>query len=417
MNILVIGSGGREHALVWKICQSPKVKQVLCAPGNPGIAEIAECVDISVEDIEGLLKFALDRKVDLTVVGPEIPLVLGITDRFNEKGLKVIGPNKACAEFEGSKAFTKRFLDKYRIPTAKYSEYTDLSKAIKGLDEYSLPVVIKADGLAAGKGVIIAETKEMAVDTLKEMMEALSFGDAGKKVVIEEFLRGTEASILCFVDGKTIIPMESAQDYKRIGNGDLGNNTGGMGSYSPNRLFNHELKQIVRKEILDPILKGFMAEGLDYKGILFVGLMVEDNHPKVLEFNVRFGDPETQSVLMRLDTDILDIFNSIVDGTLHEQNIVWNEKSSVCVVLASGGYPEAYERDKIITGLNKVKNSIVFHAGTKNLKGDIATWGGRVLGVTAIGDTIEEARNTAYEDIKKINFQDMYYRKDIACKS
>lgn len=414
MNILVIGSGGREHALVWKISQSSRVEKIYCAPGNPGIGQLAQCVNISVEDLDGLVSFAVENAVDLTVVGPEVPLVLGICDKFEEKGLKVIGPNKICSQFEGSKAFTKKFLEKYDISTAVYREYTDLDSALKGLDEFDLPVVVKADGLAAGKGVIIAETKDIARQTLKEMMGDLSFGEAGTKVVLEEFLSGTEASILCFVDGKNIVPMESAQDYKRIGDNDQGNNTGGMGTYSPNRLFDSHLNEIVKREVLDPIIKGFKDEGLDYKGILFIGLMIEENKPKVLEFNVRFGDPETQSVLVRLETDIVDIFESMIKGTLSTQEIKWSNKSAVTIVLASGGYPDRYEKGKVITGLEQIENSIVFHAGTKEKEGKIITDGGRVLGVTSIGDTTEEARDKAYEDVKKISFEGMQYRRDIA---
>lgn len=414
MNILVIGSGGREHALVWKISQSSRVEKIYCAPGNPGIGQLAQCVNISVEDLDGLVSFAVENAVDLTVVGPEVPLVLGICDKFEEKGLKVIGPNKICSQFEGSKAFTKKFLEKYDISTAAYREYTDLDSALKGLDEFDLPVVVKADGLAAGKGVIIAETKDIARQTLKEMMGDLSFGEAGTKVVLEEFLSGTEASILCFVDGKNIVPMESAQDYKRIGDNDQGNNTGGMGTYSPNRLFDSHLNEIVKREVLDPIIKGFKDEGLDYKGILFIGLMIEENKPKVLEFNVRFGDPETQSVLVRLETDIVDIFESMIKGTLSTQEIKWSNKSAVTIVLASGGYPDRYEKGKVITGLEQIENSIVFHAGTKEKEGKIITDGGRVLGVTSIGDTTEEARDKAYEDVKKISFEGMQYRRDIA---
>ncbi|MPW24956.1 phosphoribosylamine--glycine ligase [Alkalibaculum sp. M08DMB] len=414
MNILVIGSGGREHSLIWKIAQSPKVNEIYCAPGNPGISEFAKCVDVAVENIDDIIKFAKEKSIDITIVGPEVPLVMGITDKFNDEGLQVIGPNVTCAEFEGSKAFTKKFLDKYNISTAAYREYTDLNEALKGLEEFDIPVVIKADGLAAGKGVVIAQTKVEARQTLKDMMESLAFGDAGKKVVIEEFLTGIEASILCFVDGKTIVPMESAQDYKRIGDGDCGNNTGGMGTYSPNRLFNDELNKIVKDQILDPIMSGFIAEGLDYKGILFIGLMIENNTPKVLEFNVRFGDPETQSVLRRLETDIIDIFESIINSTLSEQEIKWSNKSAVCVVLASGGYPETYPKGMEITGLGQIQSSIVFHAGTQNRDGKIVTDGGRVLGVTAIGDTIEEARGKVYEDIKRISFEGMQYRTDIA---
>lgn len=414
MNILVIGSGGREHALAWKISQSTKVKKIYCAPGNAGISRLAECVDISVDDIEGLVQFAKKQAIDLTIVGPELPLVLGITNKFVENNLKVFGPDKICAQFEGSKAYTKKFLEKYNIPTARYNEYTNLEQAINEVESFGFPVVIKADGLAAGKGVIIAENIEVATKTLKEIMESFVFGDAGKKVIIEEFLTGIEASVLCFVDGKTIMPMESAQDYKRIYDGDKGNNTGGMGTYSPNKIFNEEINKIIRAQILDPIINGFIEEGLDYKGVLFIGLMIENNNPKVLEFNVRFGDPETQSILMRMDSDIIDVFESVINGSLSEQNVIWNKKTAVCVVLASGGYPEAYKKGKVITGIDEVKDSVVFHAGTKEYNGNTLTAGGRVLGVTAIGDSIEEARKKAYEDINKISFEGMQFRKDIS---
>ncbi|MFZ7121656.1 MAG: phosphoribosylamine--glycine ligase [Eubacteriaceae bacterium] len=414
MNILVVGSGGREHALAWKISQSPKVKKIYCAPGNAGISNLAECVDISVDDIEGLVQFAKKQAIDLTIVGPELPLVLGITNKFVENNLKVFGPDKICAQFEGSKAYTKKFLEKNNIPTARYNEYTNLEQAINEVETFGFPVVIKADGLAAGKGVIIAENIEVATKTLKEIMEAFVFGDAGKKVIIEEFLTGIEASVLCFVDGKTIMPMESAQDYKRIYDGDKGNNTGGMGTYSPNKIFDEEINKTIRAQILDPIINGFIEEGLDYKGVLFIGLMIENNNPKVLEFNVRFGDPETQSVLMRMDSDIIDVFESVINGSLSEQNVIWSKKTAVCVVLASGGYPEAYKTGKIITGIDEVKDSEVFHAGTKEYNGSTLTAGGRVLGVTAIGDSIEEARNKVYEDINKIYFEGMQYRKDIS---
>ncbi|MFZ7130988.1 MAG: phosphoribosylamine--glycine ligase [Eubacteriales bacterium] len=414
MKILIIGSGGREHALAWKIAQNPKVEKIYCAPGNAGISQLAECINIAVDDMEGLVQFAKDHAIDLTVVGPELPLVLGITNKFLENNLKVFGPDRDCAQFEGSKAFTKKFLDKYHIPTARYREYTDYHKAVEELEGFGFPVVIKADGLAAGKGVIIPQTKEEAVDALTAMMHTHVFGEAGEKVIVEEFLRGTEASILCFVDGKTIVPMESAQDYKRIYDNDLGGNTGGMGTYSPNKIFDKALDTTIRNEILEPIMKGFLAENLNFKGILFIGLMIEDGQPTVLEFNVRFGDPEIQSVLMRLETDIVDIFNSVVEGKLEEQEILWSSKKAVCVVLASGGYPEIYEKNKIIAGLDAVQKSIVFHAGTCLKDEKIITSGGRVLGVTALGDSIEEARKIVYKDIEKINFEGMQYRKDIA---
>ncbi|NTW70769.1 MAG: phosphoribosylamine--glycine ligase [Eubacteriaceae bacterium] len=414
MKVLVIGSGGREHALIWKIKQSPKVTKIFCAPGNAGIQELATNVDIPVEDIKALADFAVSEGIDLTVVGPEIPLVAGITDEFKARGLNVFGPDKACSEFEGSKAFTKKFLYKYEIPTAKYKEYTNLSQAISEIDTFGYPVVIKADGLAAGKGVIIAEEKETAVKTLKDMMEKEVFGESGKRIVIEEFLEGIEASILCFVDGNKIIPMESAQDYKRAFDQDKGPNTGGMGTYSPNRLFDSELNKITKDEILQPIMEGFISEGLDYRGVLFVGLMIKNNVPKVLEFNVRFGDPETESVLLRLESDIVEIFQKVIAGNLEESDLKWKEEKAVCVVLASGGYPDKYEKNKEITGLADVKNAVVFHCGTKCLDGKVVTNGGRVLAVTAIGNTIEEAADIAYENAGKIYFEGMQYRKDIS---
>lgn len=414
MNILVVGSGGREHALVWKISQSLKVDKIYCAPGNAGISQIAQCVDISVDDINSLTDFALKNSIDMTIVGPELPLVMGITDEFTKKGLNIFGPDKMCAQFEGSKAFTKEFLKKYNIPTAEYREYTDYKKAMDEISDFGLPVVIKADGLAAGKGVIIAQNSIEAQDALKDIMLSKNFGEAGDKVVIEEFLEGTEASVLCFVDGKSIIPMESAQDYKRIFDGDMGGNTGGMGTYSPNRLFDNELNTVIRETILNPIINGFLCEGFDYKGILFVGLMIKHGLPKVLEFNVRFGDPETQSVLMRLKTDIIEIFDSVIQGNLDKQEIIWNDKQAVCVVLASGGYPQDYQKNKVITGLEKISESVVFHAGTTIKDNQVVTNGGRVLGITSVGDTLEEARIKIYEDINKINFDGMQYRRDIA---
>ncbi|WP_053955871.1 phosphoribosylamine--glycine ligase [Inediibacterium massiliense] len=413
MNVLVIGSGGREHAIIYKISQSPKVKKIYCAPGNAGIKDLAQIVDIKDYDIEGLLKFAKENKIDLTIVGPEVPLVLGIVDKFQSHGLKIFGPNKKCARLEGSKAYTKDFLMRHSIPTAQYEEYTDFEKAKENIDKFGYPVVLKADGLAAGKGVVIAQNKEEAMTALEEMMKEKKFGQAGAKIVIEEYLTGIEASILCFVDGKTIVPMVSAQDYKKVYDKDQGPNTGGMGSYSPSFLDNEGFQEEVQKMILSSIIEGFQKDQLDFKGILFIGLMITNKGIKVLEFNVRFGDPETQVILPRLKTDLIDIMESIIDEKLDQQSILWREEKTVCVVVASGGYPEDYEKGKVIYGLDDIKDSIVFHAGTKEKDGEVFTNGGRVLGVMACGKTVEEAREKAYKDVSKISFEEMHYRKDI----
>ncbi|MBC3888529.1 phosphoribosylamine--glycine ligase [Acetobacterium paludosum] len=415
MKILMIGSGGREHVLTWKIAQSPRVEKIYAAPGNGGIAELAECVDLSVEDIPGCLAFAKEHNIDLTVVGPEVPLVLGMADAFEAEGLKVFGPNKQCAQFEGSKAFTKEFLFRHNIPTAAYKEYIDYDEIIKDLGIYGYPMVIKADGLAAGKGVLIVENEQDARAGMEMIMKKKEFGEAGDKVVIEEFLTGQEASMLCFVDGKTIVPMESAQDYKRAFDNDEGLNTGGMGTYSPNVLFaDVELNKRIKAEILDPIIDGLIADNMDFKGILFIGLMIENGVPKVLEFNVRFGDPEAQSVLMRMESDLVDIMEAVIDGKLKDCNIIWSKKEAVTVVIASGGYPGSYEKGKVITGIENVKNCIVFHAGTKLINGKLLTNGGRVLCVTALGETREAARKTVYDNIGKIHFEGAQYRTDIA---
>lgn len=414
MKILVIGSGGREHALVWKIKQSPKVTEIFCAPGNAGTDGIAVNVDIPVENLEGLADFAQEKEIDLTVVGPEVPLVMGITDVFKKRGLKVFGPDEKCSQFEGSKAYTKKFLIKHDIPTAAYKEFHQLKDALASVDEFGYPLVVKADGLAAGKGVVIAQNREEAVEALENMMEKAVFGASGETVVLEEFLTGIEASVLCFADGTRLVPMESARDYKRIGDNDEGLNTGGMGTYSPNQLFNDEFQAIMEKEILEPIEKGFAQEGLDFRGVLFIGLMIENNQPKVLEFNVRFGDPETESVLMRMESDLVDVMCKAVDGNLTKEDLKWNDESAVCVVLASGGYPEAYEKGKEITGLDQVEDVVVFHCGTKLVDGKVLTNGGRVLAVTALGADLEAARNKVYGEIGKISFEGMQYRKDIS---
>ncbi|SES88000.1 phosphoribosylamine--glycine ligase [Natronincola peptidivorans] len=417
MKVLVIGNGGREHTLVWKLNQSPQVTEIYCAPGNPGIGEIAENVEIAVDDIEKLVDFSWEMSIDLTVVGPEIPLVAGIVDAFQRNGLKIIGPSKAAAQLEGSKAFSKDFLNKYRIPTAMSHEVHTYDEAVDTLKKYSFPVVIKADGLAAGKGVLICEDQQEAERGLEDILIKKVFGDAGNKVVIEEFLEGIETSVLCFVDGKTIVPMVSSQDHKRIYDNDKGPNTGGMGTYSPNYVYTEEIAKIVEKDILQPTLKGIQLAEMDFKGILFIGLMITEEGPKVLEYNVRFGDPETQVVLPRLETDLVEIFQHMLQQKLHEIDIQWNDKGVVCVVLASGGYPGDYEKGIEITGLEDIQeNTIVFHAGTDMKKGRLVTNGGRVLGVTSWAEDIETARKQAYNNVEKVQFKGKTYRTDIAVR-
>ncbi len=430
MKVLVVGSGGREHAICWKLKQSPKLDELYCAPGNAGIAKDAVCVDIKAEDIEGICAWAKENDIDLAVIGPEVPLAMGIVDALEEAGIKVFGPNKKCAQLEASKSFTKAFLDRHNIPTAGYKEYTDKESLLADVGIYGYPMVLKADGLAAGKGVVIPENEADAIAAIEEMMGDKVFGSAADKIVVEEFLTGVEASMLCFVDENTIIPMESAQDYKRIFDGDKGPNTGGMGTYSPSLLFNEEIETQIREQILEPTLAGFKKDGLDFKGVLFIGLMLSDEGPKVIEFNNRFGDPETQSVLMRLDSDLLDIFLAVCDNKLADVEIKWKDERAVCVVLASGGYPGSYAKGKVISGLGDVdEDVVVFHAGTKfapmpegskcaSCEDDcemkaIVTSGGRVLGVTATGATHDEARAKAFDNVKRISFEGMQYRNDI----
>lgn len=417
MKVLVIGSGGREHTIVWKLKKSPLVTEIYCAPGNPGIAKLAKCVNIKVENIGALVEFSREMKIDMTIVGPEIPLVAGIVDEYNKAGLKIIGPSGKAAELEGSKSFSKKFMEKYNIPTARFNQVFNYQDGIEVLKNYTFPVVIKADGLAAGKGVLICNTMQEAEEGLRNILVDKVFGDAGNEVIIEEFLEGIETSILCFVDGKDIIPMVGSQDHKRIYDGDQGPNTGGMGTYSPNYIYTDEVAQSVKEKILKPTLEGIQKEAMDYKGILFIGLMITGDGPKVLEYNVRFGDPETQVVLMRLETDLFEIFQHILDQELSKIEIKWNNNAAVCVVLASEGYPEAYEKDKVILGLEAVADDVVvFHAGTAMKEDNLVTAGGRVLGVTAQGTTIEEARSKVYNSIDKIFFEGKTYRKDIATK-
>lgn len=432
MKVLVVGSGGREHAICWKLRQSPKLDELYCAPGNAGIAKDAVCIDIKAEDIDGICAWAKANAIDLAVIGPEVPLAMGIVDALEAEGIKTFGPNKKCAQLEASKSFTKSFLARHNIPTAGYREFTDKDELLANVGLYGYPMVLKADGLAAGKGVVIPENEADAVAAIEEMMGEKVFGSAADKIVVEEFLTGVEASMLCFVDENSIIPMESAQDYKRIFDGDKGPNTGGMGTYSPSLLFTPELEAQIREEILEPTLAGFKKDGLDFKGVLFIGLMLSEEGPKVIEFNNRFGDPETQSVLMRLESDLLDIFMAVVENRLSDIEIKWSDERAVCVVLASGGYPGSYEKGKVISGLADVdEDVVVFHAGTKfapmpegskcaacedecDMKtGAVVTSGGRVLGVTAMGKTHDEARAKAYDNAKRISFEGMQYRNDI----
>ena len=414
MKVLVVGGGGREHAICWKLSNESNVEKIYCAPGNAGISSIAECVNIGDSDIENLLKFAKENKIDLTIVGPEIPLVAGIVDVFEKEGLKIFGPNKKCAQLEGSKSFSKDFMIRHNLPTAKYKEYTDLDEAISEIDSFGYPVVIKADGLAAGKGVVIPENREDAITTLKEMMSDKKFGNAGDKIVVEEFLTGIETSILAFVDNDTIVPMVSSKDHKKVFEGETGLNTGGMGTFSPSEIYTEKLAKEVQEKILDKTLEGFKKDNLNYKGILFVGLMITEDGPKILEYNVRFGDPETQSVLFRLDTDLNKIISEILNNNLKNIEINYSKEEAICVMLTSGGYPENYEKGKVISGLENLDSDIVvFHSGTKFDNENIVTNGGRVIGITAKGKTVKEAGEKVYENIKKINFEKMHYRKDI----
>ena len=413
MKILVVGSGAREHAMTWKINQSDKVNKVFVAPGNAGIAEIATCVDIKADDVQSLYEFAVKEKIDLTVVGPEVPLVLGIVDLFHKGGLRIFGPDRHGALFEGSKSYSKAFMEQYKIPTADYREFTNLEAAKEEVGIFGFPLVIKADGLAAGKGVVICESCEEAVQALESMMADKIFGEAGDKVVFEEFLTGIEASVLCFVDGKTIKPMTSAQDYKKAYDGDLGLNTGGMGAYSPSILFDTELEKYVDEAVLQPFLKGTQQEGIDYKGIIFIGLMIKEDKVKVIEFNCRLGDPETQVVLPRMENDLIDVMEACIDGELDNVELKWSEKEAVGVVMASGGYPGSYEKGQSINGLDQT-DALIFHGGTKLEDGKVVTNGGRVLTVVTLDDRISTARDRTYKNIEKINFNKMMYRSDIA---
>ncbi len=420
MDILVIGSGGREHALTWKIAASPKVKKIYCAPGNAGISQVAELVSIPVDDIDSLLKFAKTKKIDLTVVGPESPLSNGIVDQFEKAGLKIFGPSKKAATLEASKSFSKMIMGKYNIPTAKSQVFTNFDFAKTYLKSVEYPVVVKADGLAAGKGVVICLKQEEAVLAIEDMMNKCVFGDAGKKVIIEEFLTGEEASFIAFSDGETVLPLPSSQDHKAVFDNDFGPNTGGMGAYSPAPVVDTLLEKKIMNQVMIPLVKAMKAEGSPYKGFLYAGLMINRDRIKVLEFNVRLGDPEAQPLLVRLKSDIVPVMEAVVSGRLKDIKLEIDERPSVCVVMASKGYPGSYKKGMVIDGLDKVeenKGAIVFHAGTKKSDNYITSVGGRVLGVTALGENISDAVSNAYFAVSKINWDTVYYRKDIGQKA
>ena len=419
MKVLVVGGGGREHTIVWKISQSPKVDKIYCAPGNGGIASLAECVNISATDIDGIVKFAKEKAVDLVMVAPDDPLVLGMVDALEKEGIRAFGPRANAAIIEGSKVFSKELMKKYNIPTAGYEVFTDSSAAIEFVKKGTFPTVIKAEGLALGKGVIIAQNEEEAVSGIKEIMEDKKFGESGNRIVIEEFLTGPEVSVLAFTDGKTVKPMVSAQDHKRAYDNDEGLNTGGMGTFSPSRLYDAAKAEECMENIFLPTIKAMSAEGRPFKGVLYFGLMMTQKGVKVIEYNCRFGDPETQVVLPRLKTDLVEIMEAVIDERLGEIEIEWADNAAVCVVMASGGYPSSYKKGYEISGIDAVDaldDMIVFHAGTALSDGKLVTNGGRVLGVTAVGENLDAAIKRAYEGVDKISFTDEFHRSDIGIK-
>ncbi len=419
MKILVVGSGGREHTIVWKIAQSPKVDKIYCAPGNGGIAALAECIDINVMDKEKMVAFAKEKAIDLVMVAPDDPLVDGMVDAMENAGIRAFGPRANAAIIEGSKVFSKELMKKYNIPTAGYEVFTDSASAIEYVRKGTFPAVIKAEGLALGKGVIIAKDEDEAVSGIKEIMDDKKFGESGNRIVIEEFLTGPEVSVLAFTDGKTVKPMVSAQDHKRAYDNDEGLNTGGMGTFSPSRLYDDKKAAECMENIFLPTIKAMSAEGRPFKGVLYFGLMMTENGVKVIEYNCRFGDPETQVVLPRLKTDLVDIMEAVIDERLDEIDIEWEDNAAVCVVMASGGYPVSYKKGFEISGIADAeadKSIVVFHAGTKLADGKILTNGGRVLGVTAVADNLDSAIKKAYEGVDKISFTDEFHRHDIGIK-
>lgn len=418
MKILVIGSGGREHALCWKLAQHPDA-EIYAAPGNIGMIDVATLVNIKVDDIQGLVDFAKAEAIDLTVVGPELPLTLGVVDAFQEAGLACFGPNKAAARLEGSKAFSKELMKKYNIPTAAFDTFTEVAPAKAFVDEIGVPCVVKADGLAAGKGVIICMTRDEADKAIEDMLSDHAFGDASATIVIEEYMEGPEVSVLAFADGKHVLPMVSAQDHKRIFDGDKGPNTGGMGAYSPAPVYTEELSKLVNETIIAPTIAAMAAEGAPFTGILYTGLMLTEKGPRVLEYNVRFGDPETQPIMVRMKSDIVDLFQACLDGTLDQATLEWYDEAAVCVIMASGGYPASSEKGVPIHGLDTIaeEDAIVFHSGTALKDGQIVTNGGRVLGVTAKDTTIKGAIDKAYAAVEKITFDHMQFRRDIGARA
>ena len=416
MKVLIVGSGGREHAIAWKVAQSPRVEKIYCAPGNAGIEEYAQCVDIGAMEFEKLAAFAKEEQINLTVIGMDDPLVGGVVDVFEREGLRVFGPRKNAAVLEGSKAFSKDLMKKYGIPTAAYENFTDPKEALAYLETAKFPIVLKADGLALGKGVLICQNLEEAKAGVREIMEDKKFGSAGNTMVIEEFMTGREVSVLSFVDGKTIKTMTSAQDHKRAMDGDQGLNTGGMGTFSPSPFYTPEVDAFCREHIYQPTVDAMAKEGRPFKGVIFFGLMLTEDGPKVLEYNARFGDPEAQVVLPRMKNDIVDVFEACIDGTLDQVDLQFEDNAAVCVVLASEGYPVSYEKGYPIRGLENFKDRdgyYVFHAGTKKKDGQIVTNGGRVLGVVAKGEELKKARANAYEAINLVEFDNKYYRHDI----
>ena len=420
MKILVVGGGGREHTLVWKIAQSSKVKTIYCAPGNAGIAEHAECIPIKADEIKKLASFAHSRAIDLTLVGPELPLTLGIVEEFKRYGLRIFGPDKNAAIIEGSKLFAKDLMKKYNIPTADYATFDSPPEAMSYLRKRGTPAVIKADGLAAGKGVVPVQSLDEAEEVIDSLLTQRIFGQAGNRIVIEDFLTGEEASFIVFTDGHTILPMPSSQDHKPIYDNDQGPNTGGMGAYSPAPVITAALQKKIMDEVMTPVVRGMAEEGRRFKGILYAGLMINGEDIKVLEFNARFGDPETQPILMRMKTDIVPVFDAIVDEQLDKIAIQWDERPAVCVVMAAQGYPGSYQKGTAIEGLKEIQsihNVEVFHAGTALHDNRVVTDGGRVLGVTALGDTIAEAIDNAYSAVSRIHWDGAYYRKDIGKKA
>lgn len=420
MKILLVGSGGREHALAWKLKQSPKCTELICAPGNAGIAQICKCIPVAVDDVDGLVKLAQSEKIDFVVVGPEIPLVMGLADRLNDIGITTFGPSQNAARLEGSKGFTKDLCKKYHIPTAGYERFSDIQAALEYLDKHGAPIVIKADGLAAGKGVVVAMTLAEAKEAVTDMLSGNAFGASGAEVVIEEFMDGEEVSYFALTDGVNILPLNSAQDHKRVGDGDTGPNTGGMGAYSPARLVTPDFEAHILNDILKPTVEGMAKEGCPFQGVLYAGLMVKNGRARLVEYNARFGDPECQTLMLRLKSDLVELLYASATGKLDTVKPVWSDNPSLCVVMAAEGYPANYKKNTHIQGLEKagqVENVQIFHAGTVEKDGQILAIGGRVLGVCATGKDVTTARNSAYEAVDKINWPEGFCRRDIAWRA